>query len=88
MHRNGTALAALTLLAAAAASPASASPRGLLPQQSISLHAISGDGASDGTASLTVTKENNGFRLRGTVESLSGCVELKAVFPVKSLCSA
>lgn len=43
------------------------------------LHAISGDAASDGDAWLTVTKERNGFRLRGDIESRSGCVALKAV---------
>ncbi|WP_037604319.1 hypothetical protein [Streptacidiphilus rugosus] len=78
MRHLGYALAAaLSVLIPAAA--ATSTPRDLLPQQSVHLRATAGDGSSDGVSDLVVTRENHGFRLRGYVESVAGCVELKAV---------
>jgi hypothetical protein len=69
--------AALTLAGGAAAAPGV--HRDLLPLQSVYLHATAGDDSFDGVSDLTVTNESGGFRLRGYVESVKGCVELKAV---------
>lgn len=70
-------VAALTLAGGAVAAPGA--QRDLLPQQSVYLNIASGDDSSDGVSDLTVTRENGGYRLRGYVESVKGCVELKAV---------
>ena len=70
-------VAALTLAGGAVAAPGA--QRDLLPQQSVHLDIASGDDSSDGVSDLTVTRENGGYRLRGYVESVKGCVELKAV---------
>jgi hypothetical protein len=70
-------VAALTLAGGAVAAPGA--QRDLLPQQGVHLDATAGDGSSDGVADLTVTRESGGYRLRGSVGSVKGCVELKAV---------
>ena len=76
-HLAYAVVAALTLAGGAVAAPGA--QRDLLPQQSVYLHATAGDGSSDGVSDLTVTQENGGYRLHGYVESVKGCVELKAV---------
>ncbi|MER5354618.1 hypothetical protein ABT093_30340 [Kitasatospora sp. NPDC002551] len=68
------AAAAVVLLVA---SPAAAG--GQRSVQTIGLDASAGDGSVSGSARLTATAENNGYRLKGWVESDRGCVELKAV---------
>ncbi|WP_345700498.1 hypothetical protein [Kitasatospora terrestris] len=77
--RRGAAVLALVLCAALPGAAAAGTGRGTVQEQSIYLHATAGDGSSDGVADLTVTKENNGYRLRGYIEAVSGCVELRAV---------
>jgi hypothetical protein len=76
-HLAYAAVAALTLVGGAVAAPGA--QRDLRPQQSVYLHATSGDGSADGVSDLTVTRESGGYRLRGYVESVKGCSELKAV---------
>ncbi|MFG2844272.1 hypothetical protein ACGF12_14020 [Kitasatospora sp. NPDC048296] len=75
MRKRAWALAAAVMLAAV--------PSAALAQnrssQSIGLDASAGDGSVWGNARLTATQENNGYRLKGWVESGAGCVELKAV---------
>ncbi|RAG81817.1 hypothetical protein DN069_30615 [Streptacidiphilus pinicola] len=70
-------VAALTLAGGAVAEPGG--QRGRPAQQSVRLSIASGHDSSDGVADLTVTRERGGYRLRGSVESAKGCVELKAV---------
>ncbi|GAA2836544.1 hypothetical protein ACFQ0M_48665 [Kitasatospora aburaviensis] len=77
MRRSAVALLAAALLASAPA--ATAAPRGYTPEQQISLDASAPDGSVHGIARLYVTKESGGFRVKGYVEAISGCVELKAV---------
>ncbi|WP_042386835.1 hypothetical protein [Streptacidiphilus melanogenes] len=76
-HLAYAVVAALTLAGGAVAAPGV--QREMLPQQSVYLHATSGDGSADGVSDLVVTRENGGYRLRGYVESVKGCSELKAV---------
>ena len=78
MRSLATVLAAL-LCATTPLTSASASTRGTLPEQTVYLHAISGDGTSDGYAWLIVTRENSGYRIHGDLESRGGCLALKAV---------
>jgi hypothetical protein len=75
-HLAYAAVAVLTLVGGAVAAPGAQRD---LPRQSVHLHATSGDGSADGVSDLTVTRENGGYRLRGYVESVKGCAELKAV---------
>ncbi|SEM14572.1 hypothetical protein [Streptacidiphilus jiangxiensis] len=76
-HLAYAVVAAVTLVGGAVAAPGA--QRDLLPQQSVYLQAVAGDDSADGVADLVVTRENGGYRLHGYVESVKGCVELKAV---------
>ncbi|MFE3502978.1 hypothetical protein [Kitasatospora sp. NPDC059160] len=51
----------------------------MIQQQNIALDASSGDGSVGGIARLTAVQENNGYRVKGYVESTGGCVELPIV---------
>ncbi|MEZ0093245.1 hypothetical protein [Streptacidiphilus sp. EB129] len=53
--------------------------RGSYSVQYVSLQAAAGDNSSSGVTELSVTKESNGYRLRGYVRSDAGCVKLMAV---------
>ncbi|MEV4559041.1 hypothetical protein AB0K51_18915 [Kitasatospora sp. NPDC049285] len=77
MRRSAVALLTAALLAATPT--ATAAPRGQIQEQQISLSASAPDGSVHGIARLYVQKERSGYRVKGYVEAISGCVELKAV---------